>query len=179
MFTLALYSKAEWALEIGCSVGWSTAHIAGATRVVCIDPFTETARGLAESPNWEAHQRFLDNIGRVLLPADQVELVVGASPAVLPGVSEGRQWGFVFIDGWHQDGQPIADVQGVLPYVTEDAIICLHDTNLPDVAAAAAYLTEQGWQSHDFKTACHLVGFWKVEPAWFTSLKSKLDQVFA
>lgn len=173
LFLLALYSKAEWALEIGCSVGWSTAHIAGATRVIVVDPFTEGGRGLSAEPNLDALARFRENMQRLPFGSNWVALVVGASPEAIP---TDRQYGFAFIDGWHFDGQPLADVTAVMPLMTEDGIICMHDSDMPDVKTAGLYLLVNGWSFTRLGTACHMSIFYRTEPSWLNGLLEQIGR---
>lgn len=165
---LAKSSKATRALEIGSAAGWSTAHIARFVPITCIDPFIETASGLVYPTNHEAEARFLDNMSRMGFDEGRVNLSISRSPDSIRDLAGDTKWDFVFIDGWHLDGQPLQDVRGALPYVSESGLICLHDINMPDVASAGAYLAENGWTMTKFDTACRLSVFWKGnEPKWW------------
>jgi predicted O-methyltransferase YrrM len=79
-------------------------------------------------------------------------------------------WDFVFLDGWHLDGQPLRDMQMVLPFLSDTSVVALHDTWMPDVFHAARLLLQNGWQMHVFPTANTLTLCYKTEPAWFRKL---------
>lgn len=156
-------------LEIGAYVGWSTAHMAlGLTaRLDVVDPFTEGEAVLYSAAQVATLRRFTDNM-RACGLREQINLVLQPSPQALAQIQRyGTPWDFVFIDGWHADGQPSRDVAGVLPYLTERAIIALHDTWMPDVAAAGDLLTAAGWTAHQFETANLLTVYYRAEPPWW------------
>lgn len=162
-------------LEIGSYIGWSSAHIAlaAAGLLTCVDPFIEIGPYLKEKPDERAKQRFLDNIKRAGL-SDKVQLICGKSPDVLQSIAPSSGWDFVFIDGWHLDGQPIRDVAGLLPFLSESAILILHDLWIADVRDAACYLRALGWTLHIFNTANYLTFAWKIQP---NNLKAFLASV--
>ena len=55
--------KAKRVLEVGCGVGWATAHIAPyATNIVCVDPFNQTATGFNGGFNAEMADKFIRNM---------------------------------------------------------------------------------------------------------------------
>jgi predicted O-methyltransferase YrrM len=161
------------ALEIGSYIGWSSAHLARALtrcKLTCVDPFLETGKAAAGIDLGAlAHKRFLQNMQRAGV-AERVNLVRAKSPDVLPEISAGLRWDFVFVDGWHLEGQPIKDVQGVLPHVTDDAVLLLHDIWIADARDAFLYLVANGWSYRIFDTANYLVLLWRVRPAWLDEL---------
>jgi predicted O-methyltransferase YrrM len=187
LYLLAKHSRAKRALEIGCSVGWTSAHIAhglakGGT-LTCIDPFTETAKGL-DFYCHDAKLAFDRYMARGGLE-DKVRLVVEQSPRILPAfeAEDGWEpWDFVFLDGWHLDGQPLRDIQGVLPQVKDTGVIALHDMWIDGVQEAARYLASQGWYFTGFFTSNSIGVFRKGdvtnEPKWWAKFMTSVDAIF-
>jgi predicted O-methyltransferase YrrM len=146
------------ALEIGAYVGWTTAHLAaalpdGATLDV-VDPFIEGEHGrLHEATDGRVRSRFEANLRRAGV-RKRVRLHVARSPeALAPAAARARApWSFVFIDGHHVNGQPLADLRGALPFVAERAAVAFHDTHVPDVAAAVTHLERGGWSVAHYET---------------------------
>ncbi len=175
MYHAARLCNPRHALEIGSYIGWSSAHIAsGLSRCVltCVDPFSETGQVSTspDSASERAYARFLQNIVRAGL-SDKVRLVRDHSPDAIPGLSTAHQWDFIFVDGWHLQGQPIRDVVGVLPYASTDAVLLLHDLWIADVRDAFLYLVAHGWSHHIFSTSNYLTILWREEaPSWINQL---------
>lgn len=134
------------ALEIGSYIGWSSAHLAkGLTGALdCVEPFLSAGKGSRESSKDEATAYFWSTMRRCGV-ADKIRLSSGESPAVLPEIAPQGGWGYVFVDGWHQDGQPLRDVRGLLPHTAPDCLLVLHDLWIPDVRDAAMFLMLQGF----------------------------------
>jgi predicted O-methyltransferase YrrM len=168
MYHAARLFKPRHALEIGSYIGWSSAHLANGLQrceLICVDPFMETdaSAGVAESRAAMAHRRFLQNMERAGV-SGRVRLVRDKSPDAIPALSEDRQWDFVFVDGWHLQGQPLRDVMGVLPFVASDAVLLLHDLWIPDVRDALLYLVTQGWAYKVLDTSNYLTVLWRGQP---------------
>jgi len=167
----ALYDRG-WALEIGGYVGWSTAHLAMAgLEVTTIEPGLEHGvipHHLPERASPAIVTRLMENMGRVNADG-MVEVIEGCSPDVLPVLPNGPV--LAFVDGWHQDGQPLRDVEGLEPLMADDGVMVLHDMWVPDVQAAARWLIEQGWHLHILNTANYLTFAWKIEPAWMPRIQ--------
>lgn len=181
MHHVARLSQPGYALEIGSYIGWSSAHLAsGLTRcaLTCVDPFLETGGpGAGQASAAEAaYRRFQQNMARAGV-ADKVRLTRGKSPDVIPAVSEGISWDFVFVDGWHLQGQPVRDVAGVLPFVSAGAVMLLHDLWIADVRDALLYLVGRGWSYRIFDTANYLTVLWRgTAPPWLDELVGIAEQ---
>ncbi len=163
-------------LEIGSYVGWSTAHLAmTAARVYAIEPGLEHGvipHHLPDKPSPRLLTRLTENLAQVASTykwADAVTIIEGCSPEAIPEMDGG--WGLAFVDGWHQDGQPLRDVQGLEPLMADDGVMVLHDMWVPDVQAAGCWLIEQGWHLHIMNTANYLTFAWKIEPAWMPRIQ--------
>lgn len=149
--------RPQRALEIGAYVGWTTAHLAAALPdgaiLDVVDPFIEGEHGrLLPRTDEGVRARFEANLSRAGV-RERVRLHVARSPEALPAAAgAGGPWAFVFIDGHHVNGQPLADLRGVLPHMAERCAIALHDTHVPDVAAAVAYLEAEGWAVAHYET---------------------------
>lgn len=149
--------RPRWAVEIGSYVGWSAAHILAGfegVRLVCMDPMVEAKDGEATV------DRFWENLGRAGL-AERVQLVLEESPGWLARYAPAGGWDWAFVDGNHVDGQPLRDVRGLAPLLSEDAVVWLHDTWMPDVRRAADWLELQGWQSRVHDTPGRLMELWR------------------
>lgn len=171
---LVKYGKFTHPLEIGCAVGWSTVHMALAlqpeTMLTCVDPFVETSLGLGDY-NHDAYMCFMRYV-QAATAADLLNLFVDRSPACLELASGGQPFDFVFLDGWHFEGQPQRDIDGLLPLLDTGAIIALHDLHYHDVYAAAESLVKRGWYFTGFFTPNQLAVFWegdsKSAPRWWS-----------
>ncbi len=159
VYRLARAARPRRALEIGASVGWSTAHLAlalppGAILDV-VDPFTEQGHGEAHTALGAHHaptaERWAQNLARARL-ASRCRLHVAPSPDVLASIAPPGGWGLALVDGWHQGGQPRLAAAGLLPHLAPGALLLLHDSHLPDVAAACGLLSAAGWALTDLGT---------------------------
>lgn len=165
------------AVEIGSYIGWSSAHLAWHIdgELTCIDNYSE-GPGNLQGSHPDAPTRFWENINRT--PGkDAVRLYEYASPDILPVAVPPEKWGLAFIDGWHLDGQPLKDVQGVIPHLLEDAPIVLHDLWMPDVRAAGDYLNAQGWHSYLLPTPGCLGVFWRGTARWVPSFIARIGGI--
>ncbi len=155
-------------LEIGSYVGWSTAHLAHAGPLIyAIEPGLEHGvipHHLPEDTSPSLLARLRENL-EVAEVDDGVIIIEGCSPDAIPPNTEG--WPFAFVDGWHQDGQPLRDVQGLEPLMADEGVMVLHDVWITDVQSAARWLIEQGWHVEVLNTANYLTFCWKHEPAWW------------
>lgn len=167
---VARLSRPAHALEIGSYVGWSSAHLASALEggtLTCVEPFAETDGNAGEA----AHARFRANLARAGLDA-RIELERSASPGALPALSTGRRWDLALVDGWHLDGQPLKDVAGVLPFLSDHGVLLLHDLWIADVRDAFLHLASHNWSFEVFDTANYLTLLWRgTEPAWLEELR--------
>jgi predicted O-methyltransferase YrrM len=115
------------------------------------------------------------------------DLYMQESPAILDRVRDNMgTFDFVFIDGWHQDGQPERDVEGVLPFMSKDGVIVLHDFDLPDVQNAGMLLAQHAYHYHGFHTrhklAIFLPNTWPEKgpqkfPRWWKKLLADVSKV--
>lgn len=145
LYALAKTRSGRRAIEIGSHFGWSTAHLAAAgLKVDAVDPafgdrerLEQVSGNLAE---WVADS--------------SIKLWPGSSPEILPAIAAtaDEAFGFAFVDGLHTDGGPIRDVQGLLPYLSDDALIVFHDLTFPDVANAVRFLKGKGWKLELYNT---------------------------
>lgn len=181
LFELVEYSGATRLVEIGSYVGWSSAHIASGgvprrAKLTCIDPMSEHRPDLPGSTPTSLETRFLENIAACGLRSS-VTLVRGRSPEVLPEIAPSDGWDFAFVDGLHLHGQPLKDVQGVLPHLAEGAPIVLHDLYLPDVRDARDWLSGEGWHGCVLPTANLLTVCWKGDqpPDWWPAFAASIS----
>lgn len=163
------------AVEIGSYVGWSSAHLAWHLdgTLDCIDNFTEGAGTLGPT-NPEVIQRFWANLNRT--PGkDRVRMWVGTSPEILPAVAHAEEpWELAFVDGWHLNGQPRRDVEGLLPFLSQDAAIVLHDLWMPDVQAAADQLCLKGFHMYQIPTPGFMGVFWRGTARWVPTFIARI-----
>ncbi len=145
LYNLALPFRGQWALEIGCWLGWSACHLALAgVELDVIDPML-------------ARQDFAGDVQESLAAAgvrERVRLFAGSSPQGVEQLAQAssRQWSFMFIDGDHDAPAPLCDCTVCAAHAAPDAMIVLHDLNLPAVAEGLAYLREQGWNVMLYQT---------------------------
>ena len=158
LFALADIWNPRRPLEIGSFIGWSTAHIASAlktTQLQCIEPFLVSESPETDPPSALAARRFRENIARSGCQ-EKVRLIPEPSPtSLMPNRPEGG-WDFVFLDGWHNDGQPLRDVEGLLPCLAAKALVILHDTWIPDVRDAMLRLLDAGFLVYSLDTANYI-----------------------
>jgi predicted O-methyltransferase YrrM len=195
------HAKPNHVLEIGTAMGWTAAHMALALPeggdLICVDSFQETARGMSDGRNGDLDVQFLLNMEACSVDA-KVRLLSGESPAILASLPPEGAFDLVFIDGWKQDGQPLKDLEGVLPMTHaepgHETIIVLQGVNHPDVQEAATCLTSlktdkdvQQWYFTGFNTRNHLAMFmqsvYQVKgankfPKWWDKFNDEISKVF-
>lgn len=181
--------KPTHALEIGTSVGWTAAHILLGmpenSSLTAVDPFNETATGL-DRYNPDVLERLNDNIFRLDNEARRnvgFHIYRGMSPEAVPQ----SQWDFVFIDGWHRDGQPLRDVEGVLPNMNPHSVIVMHDFFMPDVQAAGRFLVcDNKWYFTGYLSR-HQIGVFVKDiitdkgekyPRWWRPFQDDVSKIF-
>jgi predicted O-methyltransferase YrrM len=155
LYTLVDKLNPQRPLEIGSYMGWSTAHIALAlknTRLQCIEPFFETDDFFNQITSGPAQERFRQNMKRCEL-WDKIILITESSPECLGAYHPQDGWDFLFLDGWHNHGQPLKDVEEVLPFLSANAVVALHDPWVPDVRDAMLYLMDNGFYVYSLDTA--------------------------
>jgi predicted O-methyltransferase YrrM len=145
LYNTALKLQGKNALEIGCWLGWSTAHLAaGGVILDAIDPILE---------NPTAHE----SVNQSLCSAgvrSNVNLYPGYSPGKVEEIAqqEDCRWSLIFIDGNHDSPAPLQDAQVAERYAAEDALILFHNLASPDVAEGLNYLRDRGWNTMIYQT---------------------------
>lgn len=153
-------------LEIGSYMGWSTAHIVLAlnnTKLQCIEPFFETDAFFKHRTSERALERFRQNMNMCGC-WDRIDLISLPSPGCLKEQCPEGGWDFLFLDGWHNHGQPLKDIEGVLPYLRPQAVVVLHDPWVPDVRDAMLRLMYYGFSVYSLDTANFLTVCFRGEP---------------
>jgi predicted O-methyltransferase YrrM len=156
-------------LEIGSYIGWSTAHIASSlqhnTKLQCVEPFYECDNPPEFKHNQRALLRFRENLMTVGCWSS-VELITGPSPECLSGCAPAAGWDFVFLDGWHNNGQPLRDIDGLLPHLNSTVALAIHDPWVPDVRDGVMRLMSFGFEVCSLNTANFLTVAWRgIAPA--------------
>jgi predicted O-methyltransferase YrrM len=145
LYNTALEFKGKNALEIGCWLGWSTAHLAaGGVALDVVDP------ALADPQVYASVDQSLRSAG----VRSNVSLYPGYSPAKVEEIAktENRRWSLIFIDGDHTSPAPLQDAQVAERYAADDALILFHDLASPDVAEGLNYLRDRGWNTMIYQT---------------------------
>ncbi len=159
LFNSALKVPGKRALEIGCFLGWSAAHLAAAgLQLDVIDPML-------------ARQDFRDSVETSLGQAgllDRVNLIGGASPDAVQELvrTKGGDWSLVFIDGNHDEPGPYLDAVACEPHCAKDALVLFHDLAAPAVARGLDYFKERGWNTMIYNTTQIMGVAWRgnIEP---------------
>jgi predicted O-methyltransferase YrrM len=141
----ALQFRERRALEIGCWLGWSAAHLAAAhVELDVIDPL------LANSSVRDSVSSSLAAIGAL----HRVNLISGYSPQDVEELATKlhRRWSLIFIDGDHEGTAPVQDAAVCSRYSEADAMILFHDLAAPPVAEGLNYLRSHGWQTMVYET---------------------------
>jgi glycosyltransferase involved in cell wall biosynthesis/predicted O-methyltransferase YrrM len=160
LYGTALRFRGQRALEIGCWLGWSAAHLAAAgVELDVVDP-------LLADP--EIHGSVLASLRHARLAA-RVRLLPGASPGRvldLAGV-ERRRWSLIFVDGNHDRPHPLLDAKTAALVAEDDALIMFHDLVSPEVAEGLDFLRANGWNTMIYQTMQIMGAAWRgrVEPA--------------
>lgn len=179
LYLLVQHSAARRVVEIGSYVGWSAAHMALAVKphggmVSCVDPFTEHE---AVAPARRVHERLIGNLLRCHAWG-WVEIIPAPSPAGL-ALAE-TPWDVVFVDGEHNSGQPLVDVQAAAAGLRDArSVIAVHDTWMPDVAAACAWLRGEGFVEtifHSFALPARMGLYWREPPRWWGPFLGEVDE---
>jgi predicted O-methyltransferase YrrM len=145
LYNLALQFHGRRALEIGCWLGWSTAHLAAAgVKLDVIDPNLGRADVLA------IIKQSLAATGGL----EQVTLISGKSPEAVEAFARdrNRKWSFIFIDGDHDAPAPRLDSIACAAQAEPDAMIVFHDLASPQVVEGLTYLAREGWQTLVYQT---------------------------
>jgi len=142
----ALPFRGHRGLEIGCHLGFSTAHLVKAGLVLdVIDPML-------------GQYEHIENVVATLecsTPEGTWYLHAGYSPMLVETVSRAghdEPWSFAFIDGLHESGAPTADAKAVAPFMADTAAVMFHDLACPDVANGLRALADIGWHIRVYET---------------------------
>jgi cephalosporin hydroxylase len=133
------------ALEIGCWLGWSAAHMAKAgVQLDVVDPV------LAKPAFHKSVTASLRASGVM----EHVTLHAGSSPAKVTELvaQSGRKWSLMFIDGDHEGAAPLQDAIACAPHAEADALVLFHDLASPHVAAGLDHFRSLGWQTMVYET---------------------------
>ncbi|MFT0787614.1 class I SAM-dependent methyltransferase [Synechococcus sp. H55.10] len=145
LYNTALKFQGKPALEIGCWLGWSTAHLAsGGVVLDVVDP------ALANPQIYES----VDQSLRLAGVRSNVNLYPGYSPEKAEEIAreKNRRWSLIYIDGNHDAPAPLLDAQVADRYAAEDALILFHDLASPDVAEGLNHLRARGWNTMIYQT---------------------------
>jgi predicted O-methyltransferase YrrM len=165
LYRAVVHLQPRHILEIGAYVGWSTAHLAYAAPhppIWVVDDFSEHTPRLTVYDS-STETLFWQHLRAAGLDK-RVALCVGRSPEALPAITPPGGWDFVFLDGWHQDGQPLRDVCALARASHPATVLALHDTWIHDVAQAGQWLRWQGWHVLACATPGALAFYYRVPP---------------
>lgn len=145
LYNTALRFAGSQALEVGCFMGWSTAHLAAAgVQLDVVDP------ALSDPVIHESVVRSLQDVK----PPGEVRLHITSSPAGVEALGrQGKRWSLIFIDGDHEFPSPVRDAVVCERYAAVDAMILFHDLNAPAVAEGLYYLRDRGWDTRVYHTS--------------------------
>ncbi|MFS8866454.1 class I SAM-dependent methyltransferase [Synechococcus sp. H55.9] len=145
LYNTALELKGKSALEIGCWLGWSTAHLAaGGVVLDVVDP------ALFDPVVYESVEQSLCLAG----VRSNVNLHPGYSPKKVEEIAlqTNRRWSLIFIDGNCESPAPLQDTRVVERYAAEDCLVLFHNLVLPSVAEGLNYLKDRGWKTMIYQT---------------------------
>jgi predicted O-methyltransferase YrrM len=126
LYALVFGLRPDRCLEIGTFRGGSALIISAALddvgdgKLICVDPSPQVA-----PEHWAKIEH-----RAMMLP--------GPSPAILEQAVEiaGGQFDFALVDGDHSKGGVVADIEGILPLLAQDAHILFHDAHYFEVIEA-------------------------------------------
>ena len=70
-------------------------------------------------------------------------------------------YALAFVDGFHEQGAPLADVRALLPKLEETAAVLFHDLLVPDVQAALNFLKLEGFRTRIWNTMQVMAIAWR------------------
>ena len=133
-WALHAYAEGKVVLEIGSYCGRSTICLAqSAQEVHCVDPFLKVEATAPETDGQNVFDEFLNNMRRYGVYI-RVYPHIGYSQDVLPKMI-GREFGFAFIDGAHDEASVQRDLELTLALMKPGSWIAFHDysQSWPDV----------------------------------------------
>jgi predicted O-methyltransferase YrrM len=157
LYNIARPFRGRRALEVGCWLGWSAAHLAAAGVVLdVVDP------ALA---NPMIQQSVNDSLASAGL-ASAVTLYAAASPSAIDQIAKsGVRWSLFFVDGNHEAPYPLFGTATAVEFAEPDAAMVFHDLASPDGAQALEYLVVRGWHVRVFHTAQIMGMAWRGDVA--------------
>ena len=152
LFNLAQLFPNKPALEIGCWMGWSAAHIASSaiSELHIIDPI------LNLHPWNESIQHSFNVAGLI----NKCFFYPTTTPEGFYDLPDNK-WGFIFIDGNHEGDAPLTDAVFAQNIADLDSMIVLHDLRSPDVSSALSYLRRMGWNVGLYLTTQIMAVAWR------------------
>ena len=148
VYNNALQFRGRKALEIGCWMGWSAAHltIAGVDLDV-IDP------ALQDPDVRQSVVHALTEVCRQFSLQPSITLHPFASPQKVEDLgSQGARWSLLFIDGDHDGLAPLQDAMACERYAEPDCMVLFHDLAAPDVCAGLDHFRDRGWHTLVYQT---------------------------
>lgn len=150
--------RGEPALEIGCHLAWSTAHLlAAGLKLDVVDP------ALGDHDHRRCVEDSLASAARRAPVWGEARLYAGFSPDVIGAVAaaRGAKYAFAFIDGWHDDDGPMRDARAVEPLMAANALVMFHDLLCPAVAAGLKVFADAGWNWRIMETSQIMACAWR------------------
>ncbi len=148
IYNNALQFRGRRALEIGCWMGWSAAHMLAAGVVLDVVDPTLQDQGVRDSVISS-----LRTVGERLAIITSLTLHPFASPQKVEELSaQGVRWSLLFIDGDHEAPGPLNDAIVCERSAEPDAMVLFHDLASPEVSAGLDYFADRGWQTLVYQT---------------------------
>jgi predicted O-methyltransferase YrrM len=153
LFNFARRLEGRSALEIGCFLGFGTAHLAlGGMRVDAVDPALANPAMMASARDSLASAGVLGACRLLPLPASAaIERLAAASDP----------WSLVFIDADESVEGVSRELEAAADHLAETAVILLRNAESPAAAAALRRLAERGWSMRLYGTAPAMGVAWR------------------
>ncbi len=128
LFSLACRSKAKKALEVGVSTGASSALLA---HVFLRDNSKSQFYSIDYCEDWYANNKHKTGFVMNVYPKLQKKWILGTGGLAANFMDTfGSDFDFVFLDTSHEMPCEILDFLMILPYLSENCMLVLHDANL-------------------------------------------------
>jgi len=154
----ALEFAGRRALEVGCWMGWSAAHLLlGGLELDIVDPaFSNPAhlRGVKASLGWA---------GKYAPTGSKAFLHAGSSPEKVAQIAreQSKTWALAFIDGDHEGDGPLKDAMECEGLLEGDALVLFHDLASPAVAKGLDFFRDRGWNTIIYNTMQIMGAAWR------------------